>query len=494
MMPSRRFRALVLAAPLLALAACSVNPATGRQSFTGFMSRSDEMRIGASEHPKILKQFSGAYEDGEMAAYVRRTGRLLVEQTEVNGMPFTFTVLNHDSVNAFALPGGYVYVTRGLLALASDEAEMAGVLAHEIGHVTARHTAQRVSQARAADIGFSILGAIGGAAGVPLGLGDIAAFGAQAYLQGFSRDQELEADMLAVRYMRRAGYDASATIGFFHKLAAHDRLEATLKGVPSAAERFNIMSTHPRTVDRIAQAIRLAGGEPAGSARLGRDEFLSRVDGMLFGDDPSEGVRRGRVFAHPGLGIRFTVPQGYVMINKPAYVVARGPGKALIVFDMENPNRAAAVGDLVGYLVDDWGRDLSLRDVARITVNGMEAATGHGRLDSRIGPLDQRLVAISDGARRIFRLRFLTPPGETGPQSVALRRTTYSFRRLTPAEAAAIRPLRIRVVTARPGDTAEAMAARMPFETFRLEWFEALNGLARGQPLIPGERVKIVAE
>ena len=215
---------------------------------------------------------------------------------------------------------------------------------------------------------------------------------------------------------------------------------------------------------------------------------------MLFGDDPREGVRKGRVFAHPGLGIRFTVPRGYVMINQPASVVARGPSGGLIVFDMANPNRAAALVDPVGYLVHDWGRSFSLRDVERITVNGMEAATGHGRLRSRIGLLDQRLVAISDGARRVFRLHFLTPPGETGLQSVAHRRTTYSFRRLTPAEAAAIAPLRIRVATVRPGDTAEAMAARMPFETFRLEWFEALNGLARSQPLIPGERIKIVAE
>ena len=146
-------RAVLLCLPLLSLAGCSTNPATGGQSFTAFMSRSDEMRVGAEEHPKILKQFNGAYQEGQVAAYAGRVGAALARVTEVTAMPFTFTVLNTDKVNAFALPGGYVYITRGLLALADDEAEMAGVLAHEIGHVTARHTAQRHSKAIATNLG-----------------------------------------------------------------------------------------------------------------------------------------------------------------------------------------------------------------------------------------------------------------------------------------------------------------------------------------------------
>ena len=139
----------LLIVPLLALGACTVNPATGKQSFTGFMSRSDEMEVGSKEHPKILKEYGGRYDGNGINAYVRDIGLGLARVSEVAGLPYTFTVLNDDKVNAFALPGGYVYITRGLLALADNEAEMAGVLAHEIGHVTARHTAQRYSQAMA---------------------------------------------------------------------------------------------------------------------------------------------------------------------------------------------------------------------------------------------------------------------------------------------------------------------------------------------------------
>ena len=491
-------RAVLLCLAGLSLAGCSTNPATGKQSFTAFMSPSDEMRVGAEEHPKILKQFNGAYREADVAVYVGHVGGALAGVSEVTQMPFTFTVLNTDKVNAFALPGGYVYITRGLLALADDEAEMAGVLAHEIGHVAARHTAQRYSQAMAANLGLTLLGVLGSAAGAPPGLGEIAFFGAQAYLQGFSREQEMEADMLGARYLARAGYDLGAMSGFLGKLQQHDRLEAALTDTPDPAARSNIMSTHPRTADRIAQAIRLAGQAPPADSRRGRATYLTVIDGMLFGDDPKDGVRKGRVFAHPGIGIRFTVPPGYVLFNSPRAVIARGPGKALIVFDMETEKGAAKVGDLVAYLNRDWGRSLSLGGIERITVGGMEAATGRARARTRDGTRDVRLVAIRDARRdtrrRIFRLLFLTPPAMTASQAEALQRTTYSFRLLSADEAAAIRPLRLRVVTVGAGDTQRSLADRLPFEKLRLERFETLNGLARGQPLEPGSQVKIVAE
>jgi len=184
------FRTVFLCLPLLSLGGCSTNPATGKQSFTAFMSPADEMRIGAEEHPKILKQFNGAYREGQMAVYVGEVGAALARISEVTAMRFTFTVLNTDAVNAFALPGGYVYITRGLLALVGDEAEMAGVLAHEIGHITARHTAQRYSKSIATNLGLTVLGALGSAAGAPPGLGNIASFGAQAYLGFLARTRD----------------------------------------------------------------------------------------------------------------------------------------------------------------------------------------------------------------------------------------------------------------------------------------------------------------
>jgi len=313
-------------------------------------------------------------------------------------------------------------------------------------------------------------------------------------LQGFSREQEMEADMLGARYLARAGYDVGAMGGFLGKLQRHDRLEAALKDTPDPAARFNIMSTHPRTADRIAQAIRLAGTGPVANARRGRATYLLGIDGMLFGDDPRDGVRKGRVFAHSAIGFRFTVPPGYVLFNKPQAVVARGPGKSEIQFDMEATKEAAQVGDLVAYLNRDWGRSLSLGGIERITVGGMEAVTGRGRKNTRDGAMDARLVVIRDARRRIFRLLFLTPTAVTASQAEALQRTTYSFRLLSAGEAATIRPLRLRVVTVGAGDTRQTLADRLPFEKLRLEWFETLNGLAPDQPLAPGGKVKIVAE
>ena len=164
---------LILFSILMALSGCAVNPATGKTSFTAFMSREDEIRIGAEEHPKLINEFGGAYSDARLQAYVRRIGLKLARHADASGLPYTFTILNSDKVNALALPGGYVYITRGLLALAENEAEMAGVLAHEIGHVTARHTAERYSTAQATNIGLMVLDALGSAAGVPGGVGQL---------------------------------------------------------------------------------------------------------------------------------------------------------------------------------------------------------------------------------------------------------------------------------------------------------------------------------
>jgi len=491
--------AAFLAAIAPMLTACTVNPATGRQSFTAFMSRADEIEIGREEHPKILKEFGGRYKDRALAVYVDGIGNRLAAVSEENGIPYTFTILNDDKVNAFALPGGYVYITRGLMALAENEAEMAGVLAHEIGHVVARHTAERYSQAMATNIGINLLGILGSAVGAPGGVGNLVSLGAQAILQGYSREQELESDMLAVRYLSRTGYDTNAMTSFFHKMQAHGKIEAALRGEKKDADAFNIMSSHPRTVDRINQAIRLARAQPATSPRLGRDEYLRRIDGLMFGDDPEQGIRRGRVFAHPGLRIRYQVPPGFIIANSPSRVVARNSKGAAVVFDMENPKKARGISDLRAYLTQVWGRSIGLRGVEGIDVNGMTAVTGYGRVNfSQGGIRDVRLVAIRGGPNRIFRLLFASPPAQTRGLEEELQRTTYSFRRLSDAEAAATKPLRIRVVPVRPGDTVAALAAKMPFERLRMEWFLALNGSLADLPpemaLTGSRRVKIVGD
>lgn len=488
----RRFVAALLAgAALLSLAACAVNPATGRSSFTGFMSREEELRVGAEEHPKILQQFGGEYADKAFDDYVARIGLALSKISDTPDLPYKITVLNDDQVNAFALPGGYVYITRGLLLLAENEAEIAGVLSHEIGHITARHTAERYSQATLANIGLMGLGILGAAVGVPGEAGQLASYGVQAALMGFSREQELEADMLGVRYMTRAGYHPDGMTSFFQKLEAHTRLQAAIRGDPQA-DQYNFMASHPRTTDRIAQAVKLSNTSVPPNARFDRQAYLSRIDGLVFGDDPRQGVRRGRVFSHPDLRFQFEVPPGFTLFNSPTRVIARHPQGAAVVFDMETAQRAKAAASMTNYIAGQWGRNLSLANVEAITVNGMEGATGRARIQTRSGAQDIRLVAVRAGPDQIFRFVFLTPPQLTNQLATEFQRTTYSLRKLTEQEAATIRPLRIKVATVQAGDTVETLAERMAVEKFKIEWFELLNSVKRTQPLVPGTQVKIV--
>jgi len=478
-----------LIAALMFVSACSTNPATGQQSFTAFMSRAEEIRIGAEEHPKLIKAMGGAYTVAKLRAYIRRIGLKLTRYAETGGMKYTFTILNSDKVNALALPGGYVYITRGLLALAENEAEMAGVLAHEIGHVTARHTAQRESARQATSLGMILLGVLGSAAGVPSGVGQLVDFGAQAALQSYSREQELEADRLGVRYLTRAGYAPQAMTSFFTKMQAHAKLERAMAG-DKEDQTNNIMSTHPRTTERINQAIGLEKAARKGVKVIRREQFLNQIDNMAFGDDPEQGVRRGREFIHPELRIRFEAPPGFVLFNSPHQVVARGPKKSVMVFDMAKEKSARKARSLSGYIANTWASGLSLSRLDRLSINGMEAATASGRVRGK----DIRLIAIKGGPKRIYRLAFITPPGMTERLNLDFRRATFSFRRISKAEADAVKALRIKVVTVKDGDTSKSLAAGFPFEAFRLRWFETLNGLRPGERLKLGMRVKIVVQ
>jgi len=313
-----------------------------------------------------------------------------------------------------------------------------------------------ITIAMAANIGASALGVLGSMLGIPFGPGELASMGANAVLQGYSREQELEADMLGARYLARTGYDPSALTRFFGKLRQHARLEAALAGKEEDAESHRILSTHPRTVERIRQAIALAHEAPTVNPRTGRDEYLNHIDGLLFGDDPRQGVRVGRVFSHPNLRIRFEVPEGFHMFNSPKAVIARGPDGASLSFRLLAPGTAARVGDLATYVADDWGKSTGIRDVEHITVNGMEGATGHSTMD---GALDVRLVAVRESRQRIFRFVFLTPKSQAAWLNEAFRHTTHSLRRLSPEEAALIRPLRVRVITMLPNETTAGLAA-----------------------------------
>ena len=482
----RRLAMAALAAVLMATPGCTTNPATGAQDFTPFMGPGEETAIGAEEHPKLLAAFGGAYDErATLTGYVEALGRRLQGVSETPSPPFTFTIVNSDEVNAFALPGGYVYVTRGLMALANSEAELAGVIAHEIGHVTARHTAQRYNRAVFAQLGAAVLGAAVGNRAVS----DLARFGVAAYVQGYSREQEFEADQLGLRYLVRAGYDPGAMVDFLSKMGAHSALADEIAGREQRAPDTSLFASHPRTVDRVARAAEAARGEQGPDQRLGGDEYLLRLDQTLYGDDPAQGFRWGREFAHPGLGFRFKTPPGFHMRNTPKAVVAKHPNGAAVRFDGDALKAGADIGR---YLAGTWMADVRLGAVERLTVNGMEAATATARARTQAGPRDLRAVVIRFDGERVYRFLILTPPAETAAMSERLRRMTHSFRPLSERETRNLVPRRVRVHEVKPGETAESLAAAMPFEEFRVERFRVLNGLKPSETLEPGRLVKLI--
>lgn len=472
----------------------STNPATGETSFTGRYSLEDDVALGAREHPKLMKAFGGEYANPRLQAYVRDVGRALAVRSELPNLPYRFTIVDSPIVNAFALPGGYVYVSRGLLALASSEAELAGVLGHEIGHVVARHTAQRLSRAEALQAGQILLGVFGAATGTPVGTAaDLINQGGLAYIQGFSREQEFEADMLGVRYMARAGYDPQAVVSFLQTLREQSQLEARMACLPpGTVDEFNLMATHPRPIDRVERAIQAASVVPAARPRLGRQDHLDRIDGMLFGDSPREGVIDGRRFLHPDLRFSFEVPRGFRISNRPSAVVARNCQGATIVFDADEIRRSVT---MTGYLSDEWvprvrGVDYRAGSLEPIAVGGQDAATiaGYARGDS--GWIDVRLVAIRSSANRAFRFWLIGPRSDAARLERAFHAAVHSFRRLSREEAARIRPLLLLVVPATPGDSIDALAYQMPYGPYNEAVFRVLNDLGPRQTLPTAGRLK----
>ncbi len=385
-----------------------------------FMSPADEQRIGAAEHDKILAEFGGAYDDAALARYVDSIDQYLALTSSKAGSGFTFTVLNTPVVNAFALPGGYIYVTRGLLALADNEAELAGVLAHQIGHVAARHSAKGQTKGTLAGIGLAIFGAATESSSA-LGLGQV---GASAVISSYSHEDEYEADLLGVQYLSRAGFSAQSMASFLQILKAYDGLQVKLYGQSTGAG-LDFFATHPRTEDSVRKAAQNASTVNVSEPIVAADIYLSKIDGMLYGDDPSQGLTIGQRFVPPDLRIEFTVPDGFVLLNGESAVVAHGPSGAGIKCDTGSPQSG---GNMVRYIRNHWAERLNVEALQRIDVNGRRGATGVIR-GVQNGQADVRLVAIYF-RKQVRRFTFLIPRRPGNRLGGAVQRTMFSFRSL----------------------------------------------------------------
>jgi len=499
------FRLLLRLAPaMLALVMCA--PAARAQSAGGWsdwlgnlgqtvdrlsemaITPEQERQIAEAERPKILAQFGGEYPDPAIKDYVANLVRTLGRASARPELEYRVTVLNSPVVNAFALPAGHVYATRGLLALAGSEAELAGVLAHEIGHVTARHTAQRYGRSLVVGSGTQLLGWLTGSASLQQA-GEAAGM---MWIQGFSREQEFQADELGVATMARAGYDPLAMASFLAKLEQQDALQATLAGrKPGQGDAFNLFATHPRTAERVERAIAQAGLAGATEGREERDAYLRRIDGLLYGDDPAQGIVRGRAFVHPALGFRFEVPEGFQLLNGQAEVTAAGPQGAVIRFD--NAGEIYG-GPMRGYIAERWGRQALLANLEPLAVNGMEGASAVTRLNTQGGPVDIRFTAIRFAPDRIYRFQFIAPAQVAQAWGPEFGKVTGSFRRLSEQEARLAKPRRVALVRADARDRVEGLAERFAAADHRAERFRALNGLKPDDQVAAGRLYKIVVE
>ncbi len=437
----------------------------------------------AREHKRLVDAFGGEYPAPAVQAILSSLLIQLRNGTDLPGLDYKVTILNSGLVNAFALPNGHLYVTRGLLILANDQSEVASVLAHEIAHVTARHAMERaelenrsilVSRVRA-----EVLNNPGAA--------QLVRDQAQVAIASFSRNQELEADKLGVRTLSVAGFDPYGAHRFLHALDRNSALLDRQADSRGQSQKLDFTATHPTTPDRIQQALLAARQHGApGVVPVERNRWLNALTGMIYGEDSKEGFVRGRTFLHPRLGISFTAPDGFVLENSAQAVLGMTEGATeALRFDSA---RIAQDKPLDEFIRENRIEGLDLTDIQTLAVNGHSAATGLARgadwtfriFAVRIGPQVYRMIMAA---------RQFTP--ETDRRFMA---AFESFRKLTAEEQARARPLRIAIHTARRGETPDDLSQRMGGVNRPLERFLIINGLEQGANLEPGRLYKTIID
>ena len=482
--PARMRRLKVLLATVISaasLAACGFG-GSGDDPVTA-----DDRRVGAEQHPQLLGEFGGSY-DSDEAAYLKRVGEQIASQADLAD-ECTFTLVNSDVVNAFAVPGCYIYVTRGLMSLVNSEDELASVLAHELGHIVGKHSRKQQRRSVLRSLGILAIGLVSGSERLTQVAGQAATY----FTLRYSRTHEHEADDLGLSYLRKAGYDPHAAADMLAALGRQESFMARTRGRDEAKSIPEWGRTHPLTENRIARAREAAAAGGLGPDELPEKEvpFLRALDGILYGDDPAQGFVLGRRFVHPVMRVAFEAPEGFTLTNSPQAILLEGPdglrgefsGGRVPVGGLES-----YVSALLEQVLGDAAADVG--PIQRREVNGLPSLVVPVLVATQQGSVAITIAAYAGPGGGAYHFLLVSQPSSPGNR--LLDDLFSSFRIVSSEEAASLRPRRIEVVRAKPGDTAPALAARMAVDD-KLGHFLMLNGRSADQPLRPGELVKIVS-
>jgi predicted Zn-dependent protease len=486
----RRFiYAINAIALILLLDSCAKNPVTGKRDFM-LMSTEQEIAMGQQSDPEI-KSFFGIYEDDKLQRFINEKGQQMAAVSHRKDLKYQFKVVDSPVVNAFAVPGGYVYFTRGIMAHFNNEAEFAGVLGHEIGHITARHSAKQYSNAMLAQIGL--------AAGMIFSpelaqFGDLASQGVQLLFLKFGRDAESQSDKLGVEYSTKIGYDAQEMAGFFNTL---DRLRTNSGG----EEVPTFLSTHPDPADRERKVAKLAnewkGKVNATDLKVNQDSYLRMIDGLVYGEDPKQGFVENSVFYHPVLKFRFSIPNGWAVQNTPQAVqMAPQDGRAMMMMTLAPGNSLEAAAQT---FVQNY--NLSVLQSDRQTINGLPALliVADQKQDQQQQQQQQQqqagvraLLSFIQYGGNIYALLGATSTQDFNAYGNTFQSAIGSFGELTDASKLNKQPERVRIKEVPNSGTVGEAFRQLNVDQKRMEELATLNGLMLNDRVERGRLIKIV--
>ncbi len=487
-----------LAATVLVPGCATVeNPVTGKKERTVMDERS-EMAEGAKAHPQILAQF-GEYKDAKVQAYVNEVGQRLAKASHRPELDWHFTVLDSPDVNAFALPGGYVYVTRGIMAYMDSEADLAGVVGHEIGHVTARHGSQRATRQQSAGIGVmaaTILGVVLESQGVR-GAANAASQASQGiaagYVAKYSRGQESQADKLGAEYLNGLNYDPRNMVDVIKVLESQERFAADQAKSEGRAPRegSDWLASHPSNEERLRDITRIADEYKAQASYgdEGRDRYLQVMDGVAFGDSAEQGVTRGQNFYHEPLGFALTAPPGWKIQNSvDALAMVNGEGNAAVIVKVVPPKAGSTHEEIIRNSIKPASGKTEKRNF-----NGLPATHFAGTVKNEKGQAQAvELTLVTGPSNQNYAFIY----GAKDQQSLQraypqIQQAESSFRAMTAGDRSAARPWRLKSVPMPGGGFAE-LARQSPLGSNAEQQLRLLNGVYGGGNVSPGQKVKVV--